>query len=364
MPLGVLRDRNYPLEHVAQGRGTGVAQSVGVLREKLAAGLGTRFAWPVAMSSPRLATVACLLLMLGGSAFAGCGNSASSSGTSGTAGGAGVGSGGTSVGGAGASGSSFGGSAAGTVSSGGSSAGAAGGCHTAADCPMNNTGAYGLPQCLPPGQTPQPQQYGCGAPGWCGKCGCPLLPPGNGQPCQTDTECPAAAAGSASASHCFNGACAQCATSADCPAAAPVCASMLSISMQVRMCTACVADTDCPSGVPHCASGPGLNSCVACVATSGCASGVCSGGACVPECGPNKPCANPLTECTPTLRCEALSCTASATCPANTACVQGRCQRRACGKDSECDHGACVGSFCYESLGSCFSTPLYPSTAG
>jgi hypothetical protein len=318
------------------------------------------FASVSGMASPRLSLAVCALLALSACVVAGCGSTSSSSGTSSTAG---VGSGGSGVGGAGVSGSNFGGSAAGTGASGAGSAGAASGCHTAADCPMVNLGTVGLPQCLPPGQSLAQTQGSCGAPGWCGRCGCPALPPGTGQTCQTDVDCPAVTAGSA-ASHCSNGACTQCVTSADCSAGTPVCASMLSIGMPVRMCTACAADTDCPSGLPHCAVGPGGSSCAACLSTNECQVGVCSSGACAPECGPGKPCLNPLTACAPSLRCEALTCATNATCPPNSACSGGHCARRACAKDSDCDNGACVGSFCYESLGSCWAQPLFPSSAG
>ena len=151
------------------------------------------------------------------------------------------------------------------------------------------------------------------------------------------------------------GACTQCGVNADCAAATPVCVSALSLARPVRMCSVCLADSDCPSLAPHCTSNLGVASCAACIASAGCEVGVCSGGACVPECGPDKPCGNPLTECGANLRCEALSCTTSATCPANTGCDHGHCQRRSCDKDADCDRGGCVGSFCYDSLGTCFT---------
>jgi len=332
------------------------------------------------MLCSRRAKAVCAFFTLGGLLLAGCG-STSSSGDAGSAGvgAAGTGSGGSRNGGAGASGGgsagsqssgggsagtqSNGGGAAGTQSNGGGAAGtgaggALSGCHTAADCPSNTPGSVGFGQCLVPGES-APQQTGCGAVGWCGQCACPPMPVGNGQLCHANTDCPVAAAGFPSASVCVMGACSQCGVSTDCPAQTPVCGLSRGVGLPVRMCNTCLADSDCPSGAPHCASSFGQTSCVACVADRDCAIGICTGGACMPQCGPTKPCGS-LSECGPSLRCQPLSCASSATCPTNTGCIAGHCQRRSCSKDSDCDQGGCVNTFCYESLGTCFTQMLVP----
>jgi len=257
------------------------------------------------------------------------------------------------------------GASSGGANSGGSgSGGAASGCHTAGDCPRENLNpaTAGVTQCLAPGQPAPPT--GCGAAGWCGQCNCgpqPQTPIGNGMPCQTSTDCPAATASFSTASVCDMGLCAQCATSADCPATAHACSTVRgSFTQSFRLCVECALDTDCPSAKPRCAVSGGIGKCVACASDNDCATGVCSNSACVPGCSAQMPCASPLTRCGATQRCEALTCQNDDTCPMNASCQQGQCARRSCTKDSDCDGGSCVNSVCYETLGTCYTQMLYP----
>lgn len=58
------------------------------------------------------------------------------------------------------------------------------------------------------------------------------------------------------------------------------------------------------------------------------------------------------------LRCVGKPCSAASDCPANYACGQdGRCGRRTCAADGECD-GLCVQGQCYDQAGTC--TPPVP----
>jgi hypothetical protein len=246
------------------------------------------------------------------------------------------------------------------------SAGAGGGssgCHTAADCPMTAPPApSGVTQCLSPDQVAPPTV--CGAAQWCGQCSCPPMPPvpmGNGISCETNQDCPAPLAGASTASICAMKQCVQCGTSTDCPTDAPQCSSVQGgFAPSFRLCVACLTDPDCPTAKPHCSLAGGYGTCVACTFSNDCAEGVCADGAYVPGCGADKPCSNPLTECTAKQRCEALSCAASTSCPPNTACMTGHCQRRGCTTDAACDQGACVNSICYETKGTCFTQMFAP----
>src|SRR5687768_12202743 len=132
-----------------------------------------------------------------------------------------TGSGGTSmkqVGGSGgaASGSGGGAGANATGGSGGKSVatGGAGGslplgeCRSNADCPPSaQTVSY---ECVPPGGTVN-QPPLCGAPGWCGECGCPPQPlplAGAGNPCDAPADCPQSGAERAASVCGDNGFCA------------------------------------------------------------------------------------------------------------------------------------------------------------
>lgn len=259
-----------------------------------------------------------------------------------------------------------GGGGGGTNAGGSSSAGSGGavssgnGCHSGSDCqPSNPSGPIpSVTQCLSPGQAPPPAS--CGAPGWCGRCNCgaqPQAPFGNGMPCQTSSDCPAAKADLSTASVCDLGSCTQCAAAADCPASAPACGSVMAgFGQQFRVCVECGTDADCPSSKPHC----GGSKCFVCAADKDCATGICSSGACVPGCTAQTPCPNPLTACGASQRCEPITCQNDGACPANASCQQGYCARRACAKDSECDSGGCVNGACYETLGSCYTQTFPP----
>lgn len=302
------------------------------------------------MGSLRHLASALVLSALGGFFCGACGTGSGST-TSNGSGGASSGVGGTSSG------------AAGATSSGGA-AGASSGCRTAADCPQSTTPPAGAPQCLSPGQ-PAPSG-GCGAPQWCGQCACPpmpLAPSGNGLPCETNAECPAAMPDVSTASVCAMGTCTQCAANTDCPATLPYCGSVqigFAGGLGFRVCQACLTDTDCASPKPHCAFTGGVSSCVACASTSDCATGVCSSGTCIAGCTSDAQCGSPLLECSAVKRCEARSCASDEACPPNAACVTGHCQRRACTGDQQCDQGACVNGACYEAKGTCFTQMLYP----
>jgi hypothetical protein len=310
---------------------------------------------------------------LGAFLCAGCGNGSGSTADSmqTAAGTAGASSGGSSSGGSSAAGSNSGGSHVGGNDTGGShaggsnSGGAAGGlsgCETAVDCPKITTPMAGVTQCLSPGQ-PAPAN-GCGAPQWCGQCACPPMPQrplGTGMLCKTSTDCPAAMPGVPTASVCAMEQCAQCGSSADCPAELPQCASVQGGFVPgFRLCVACLTDTDCPVAKPHCAAAGAVSACVVCASTNDCAEGVCDNGACVPGCSSDKPCGNPLTECSAKQRCEAIACTGDGMCPPNTACATGHCQRRGCTGDAQCDQGACVNGICYETRGTCYTQMFFP----
>jgi hypothetical protein len=204
---------------------------------------------------------------------------------------------------------------------------------------------------------------GCGAPMWCGNCSCPpepLAPTGTGAVCQDSLDCPGPADGEATASLCIENQCTQCASNAHCPATAPACSSVGgAFGPSFQFCTQCAQDGDCGDELPHCQNQYGIGRCVACLVTTDCADGICVEGACVPECGPDEPCSNPLTECDDQLRCGPLACADDSACPANTRCASGGCARRACDADSDCD-GYCVNSFCYETLGTCHTAYAVP----
>ncbi|MEO8901272.1 MAG: hypothetical protein ABI488_06185 [Polyangiaceae bacterium] len=250
---------------------------------------------------------------------------------------------------------------AGRQASGGSGAASSNGCHDVSECPSTMPG-FGTSMCLTPGQSPP--SPGCGVQTWCGKCSCPpqpQAPTGTGMACQTNQDCPQpTAAAPVVASVCSDGNCTACAQNSDCPTSAPVCESSQTAfnpanpvqPMSYRACTVCAADTDCPNDRPHCQGSDAGTACVACRTTSDCADGVCSGGACVPGCGPAQACGQAM-ECTPQHRCEALSCQVDADCLKNQACTAGHCARRTCASDAACD-GNCVNGSCFEALGTCF----------
>jgi len=270
------------------------------------------------------------------------------------------------------SGAAAGGADEGT-GAGGAAGGAAGagagpsGCHTVADCPKNTSPMAGMTLCLSPGQ--RAPADGCGAIDWCGQCGCgpqPLPPLGDGKPCQDSSDCPAAMLGVETASICDNGRCTECASSTDCPVGAPACGVVqFPLTPYFKQCQECTVDLDCPTAKPYCAvdaTNGLIGKCAVCASADDCPKGLCVRGSCVPECSQDQDC-GPLMKCSAEQRCEALTCQDNAQCPPETDCLKGPglCGPRSCAIDAQCDAGArCVNSFCYESLGTCYTQMIYP----
>src|SRR5690606_24932087 len=98
----------------------------------------------------------------------------------------------------------------------------AGACRGPDDCAYDSRSAIAPPQCLSP-YAVEPATPVCGAPGWCGECGCPSAPAGWNLPCTTDDECSAPGGANETASRCVDGHCEVCGEDADCPAGAPHC---------------------------------------------------------------------------------------------------------------------------------------------
>ncbi len=248
------------------------------------------------------------------------------------------------------------------------------GCRTQTDCADAGLGNATNVVCVAP-YRPDPSS-GCGgiAP-WCGVCGCPPQPTpplGNGQTCQTATDCPQSApAGGRFAGVCSSdksapsptNVCQQCATNADCTGALPVCGRETeSYQRTYPACVECGADSDCPSNHPHCVAQPGLGGkCRECASNADCSEGVCSDTGCIPGCTSDRDCPDPLAPCSAHKRCEAIHCTATTSCPSHSQCsASGTCERVPCATDRECGTGVCVAGACNEMLGHCFSQLFAP----
>jgi len=258
------------------------------------------------------------------------------------------------------------------VTGGATATGAVGGtsntdCRSGVDCPMVDPSAS--PQtissfeCVAPGESVH-QPPLCGAPGWCGECGCPeqrLSAEGLGRECASNDDC-AAPTDLRAARHCgTNQRCEECLTSADCPAALPVCEA----GRIGRECFECLLSTDCPTERPHCVLDsevvkvfdPSLGgACKECLEDADCATGVCIYFECVPLCSTDADC-GPFEACESAV-CVPVECTVDADCGERGECRSGTCTRKSCVSDTDCDTGdACVNRACYPGAGTC--RPIY-----
>jgi hypothetical protein len=231
-------------------------------------------------------------------------------------------------------------------------------CRSNADCPSPEpTSSF---ECVPPGETVK-QPPLCGAPGWCGECGCPPQPlpiEGAGNPCDAPADCPQSGAERAASVCGDNGLCAECVSNTDCGSEAPYC----DFGPRGNECFECRADTDCSPERPRCLLtreiAPSLGfgeggSCVACRETADCATGICIDYACRPECSSDASCGGAMRACLDE-RCVAAPCQEADECGEFGICTNSSCARQTCTTDADCGAtNACINHACYPEAGSC-----------